>query len=181
MRISETQALAEILNRQAETAEELELTELRPRIEAYARGEKWREEDAALVWSSPTARRFYLDARRRVLAEIEQIWSDKGFDEHYFRRAADDGDRGELVLGEAGVTIRILHAPASGDWLISVVLTPDALALLPSGTKVRITDTAGFVWLTGEPDRDGGVDAYWEGAESPLVRLREHSLSLGFL
>jgi hypothetical protein len=180
MKISETRALAELLNRQHETIEEADLAELRPRLEAYARGEEWREEDSATVWSSPAARRIYLEARRAVLAALDRQWSDRQFDRTFLRRAADDGDADELVMGEAGITIRVVRAPASGDWLVSVTLTPDALALVPARTKVRVTDSGGTIWLSGEPDRDGGVDAFWEHPESPIARLRTHSLTLGF-
>ncbi|WP_448661516.1 hypothetical protein ACG3SL_12720 [Sphingomonas sp. CJ20] len=181
MTSSEIRALAAILNRQHEAAEPDALEVARPRLEAYARGEPWREEDAALVWTSPAARRAYVAARRAVLAELESHWSDRQFGREFLRRAADDGNSNELVLGEAGVTIRILQAPGSGDWLISVALSPDALALIPVGTKVRLVDSGGVTWLAGEPDRDGGVDAFWEQPESPMARLRDHSLSLGFL
>ncbi|KTE36533.1 MULTISPECIES: hypothetical protein [unclassified Sphingopyxis] len=181
MKISEAQALAEILNRQHETLEEAEIAELEPRLADYARGAPWRDDDAARVWASPSARRAYLGARRAVLAELEMRWADRRFDRSFVRMAADDGDPDELVLGEAGVTVRIVRAPGSGDWLVSVALSPDALALIPAGTGVRIADSGGVTWLSGLPDRDGGVDAFWDRDESPMTRLRTHSLTLGFV
>ena len=181
MRISEARALAEILNRQHETVDTGVLEAVLPRLDAYARGAPWDEADAALVWTSPAARQAYLAARRAVLAEIEDRWSDLHFGREFFRRAADDGDADALVLGDAGVTIRILRASGSGDWLINVTLSPDALGLIPAGTRIRLADSGGLTWLTGTPDRDGGVDAFWEERDNPLARLREHRLTLGFL
>lgn len=181
MKISEAQALAEILNRQHETIEPDALDELSQRLESYAGGAPWRAGDVAMVWTSPVARRAFLKARRAVLATLEANWSGQGFNRSFLRRAADSGPSDELVMGEAGVTIRILRAPGSGRWLINVELSPDALALVPAGTCVKITDSGGTVWLTGEPDRNGGVDAFWEREESPIDRLRDHELTLGFL
>ncbi|MEG3123842.1 hypothetical protein [Sphingomonas sp. GB1N7] len=181
MKISDAQALAEILNRQQETIEPDLLDALGPRLEAYAGGAPWRPEDAVLVWTSPDARRAFVMARRAVLATLETSWAGRGFGRAFLRRAADDGASDELVMGEAGVTIRILRAPGSGDWLINIELSPDALALIPAGTALKLSDSGGTVWLIGEPDRSGGVDAFWERAESPIERLRTHQLTLGFL
>lgn len=173
-------ALAELLNRQYETADPGALAGLAERVQGYARGEPWAEGDVALVWTSPEARRLFLEARRKVLAEVEESWSAMNFGREFWRRAADTEDEEDLLLGAAGVTVRILHAPGSGDWVISIALSPEALQLLPAGTKVRLRDSGGRQWLSGEPDRNGGWDEIWEGDESPIDRLRHHSLTLGF-
>lgn len=174
------EALAELLNRQHETVDPDALAALEERVGDYARGEPWRDEDVALVWTSPEARRLFLEARRKVMAEIEDRWSEMSFDRQFWRRAADAEGEQDLVLGGAGVTIRILRAPGSGDWVVSIALSPEALELIPAGTRIRLRDSGGLQWLSGEPDRDGGWDEIWELDESPIERLRHHSLTLGF-
>lgn len=173
--------LADLLNGQTEMADESELEGLEGRIQAYAEGAPWQPRDVELVWTSPSARRRYLQARKAVLARLADRWNDQGFGRQFLRRAADGGPSDILALEEAGVTVRILRAPGSGDWLVSVVLSPEALALLPDGVNIRLVDSGGREWLRGEPDRAGGVDAFWEDADqSPIERLREHALNLEF-
>ncbi|MDG2528921.1 hypothetical protein [Caulobacter endophyticus] len=174
--------LADALNSQVELAEPAALEALAPRLRDYARGAPWRDEDVRMVWSSPAARRLYLRERRLVLDEVEAGWADRGLARDFVRRAADSGDADALSLQESGVSIRIMRAPGSGDWLINVVLSAEAAALVPAGTKVQIADSGGLEWLTGELDRAGGVDAFWTNdAQSPIERLQEHSLRLTFV
>lgn len=174
------EALAALLNRQHETADPEALEALQERVRDYARGEPWRDEDVALVWTSPEARRLFLDARRKALTQIEERWSRMSFDREFWRRAADSEDEQELILGGAGVTIRILRAPGSGDWVISIGLSPEALEVIPAGTRIKLRDSGGLQWLSGQPDRDGGFDEIWDSDESPIERLRHHRLTLGF-
>ena len=174
--------LADVLNRQVELAEDADLAQAAPRLRAYAEGEPWREEDIQLVWTSPGARRLYLRARAAVVERVETGWADRGLARDFLRRAADSAADNEVVMQEAGVTIRVLQAPGSGDWMINVVLSHRAVELLPAGMKIKLVDSGGQEWLQGEPDRAGGVDAFWESTDqTPIERLREHSLSLTFV
>jgi hypothetical protein len=182
MRNTDLSILARVLDHQPETIDPDGLDAAMPRLAAYARGAPWREDDIALVWTSPAARAAYTRERQAVLHAITDRWAAGGFSQEFTRRAADDGDGETLVIREAGMSLRVMKAPGSGDWIINLALSPSALEQLPQGTTVCVSDSGGLEWLRGEPDRIGGLDAFWEDpGETPVERLRTHRLTMRFL
>jgi hypothetical protein len=172
--------MADLLNGQPETADEEALQSAATRFDAYVRGRPWAEDDMRLVWTSPAARRMYLTARLTMKQELTRRWEAQGLERDLVLRAADS-QSDEQVLSNAGITVRILRAPAMGAWLISLMFSADAAAMLPPGVKIRLTDSGGKVWIEGAPDQALGLDAYWEDEDqTPAERLRLHALRLEF-
>ena len=172
--------MADLLNRQTEPADEADLDSIAERFAGYIQGEPWSSADRRFVWTSPAARVLYLNMRATNGERVARRWAERGFANELTLRAAD-GDGGEHVIREAGITVRILRAPAMNDWLISVLLSEDATDLLAGEAFIRVTDSGGKVWLEGSPDRTGTLDGYWEDqTQTPAERLRSFSLRLDF-
>jgi hypothetical protein len=173
--------LADILNRQPDDADDATLADAEPRWDGYARGRPWSGADARLVWTSPSARAAYLDAREQALAALRTQWRARGFATALTQRAADSADPARVLEAE-GVTVRILRSPAFEDWIVSIELAADAAGLLGPGIRLRLSDNGGRLWAEGVPDAAGGFDAFWaDASESPMQRLAAHSLTLEFV
>jgi hypothetical protein len=135
---------------------------------------------ARAVWHVPGARAAYLGLRRAHARRLRQAWNDNGFALRAERRAASTQAARQSVLA-SGWSVQILRSPASGQTLVSLEMEPRAASLLPPGTRVRISDGGGMVWLEGTLDGFGGIDAEWPHDElSPEERLRHHALTISF-
>ena len=140
----------------------------------------------AAVWRIPSARAAWLGLRRaharrlRQAQDLLQIWNDNGFDLQTQRRAASS-EGGRQTVSASGWSVQVSRSPATGQTLISLELEARAAALLPPGTRVRISDSGGLVWLEGALDGFGGIDAEWPQHElSPEERLRLYALVISF-
>lgn len=139
------------------------------------------------IWRIPSARAAWLglrenrERRQRQARSLLQAWNDNGFDLQTQRRAASS-EGGRQTVSASGWSVQVSRSPATGKTLVSLELEARAAALLPPGTRVRISDSGGLVWLEGALDGFGGIDAEWPGHElSPEERLRLYALVISFV
>jgi hypothetical protein len=172
--------LAMVLNQQDDPAEfdcgafELAL------FERMKRGLPPTADMAKAIWTIPAARAAYLGLRRARSRALRRAWNDNGYSAvAQYRAASSQAMRHSVTT--SGWSIQIVRSPGSGQTLVSLELEPQAMALLPANTVVRIVDSGGLVWLEGEIDSFGGIDAQWPHAGTdPDERLRSHALTISF-
>ena len=149
-------------------------------FERMKRGLPPTPEMSKAIWTIPSAREAYLGLRRARARELRRAWNDNGYAAvAQYRAASTQASRHSVRT--SGWSLQIVRSPGSGQTLVSLELEPQAMALLPPNTVVRIVDSGGMVWLEGEIDSFGGIDAQWPHSEAdPDQRLRSHALTISF-
>ncbi len=151
-----------VLERQAEPEQGFDdLAFIADVRETLSRGAPLSDTAKQLVWTSPTARGLYQRLRRDAADAARRRWTERGRDTQIERRAADSAEESSMFAA-SGFTVRLSQNAATGKWLVTLQLTPDAMEDLPSGISVRLRDKSGRIWIEGPLDRFGGRDAFWE-------------------
>lgn len=149
-------------------------------FERMKRGLPPTPEMSKAIWTIPSAREAYLGLRRARARELRRAWNDNGYAAvAQYRAASSRASRHSVKT--SGWSLQIVRSPGSGQTLVSLELEPQAMALLPPDTMVRIVDSGGVVWLEGKIDSFGGIDAQWpHSGTDPDERLRSHALTISF-
>lgn len=177
MRKHDARLLADILNEQEEP-EDFDLGAFeRDLWAALTQGGRLTPELERAIWRIPSARASYLAMREANAERVRRLWSGRGFATEAVRRAADSGGRSHKVTA-TGWSFQTVQSQATGEWLVTLQVEPEAMALLTEGTPVRVVDSEGLVWLEGRLDRLGGLDGRWAHPDvNPEERMLTHALT----
>jgi hypothetical protein len=173
--------LPELLALQCEPEEDFDDVEIALRLRAVlASGRELEADLVDLIWRSPTIRSIYQRLKAEALSAFVHNWKARGFVTSIEPLAASsEGDNDNFVV--AGLQFHMVRNYATGKWVLTLQLTPDAMEELTPGISVRVSDKGGVVWLDGKLDRQGSLDGFWyDQGNSPQERAALFGLNIDF-
>lgn len=173
--------LPELLALQSEPDDNFDDVDIALRLRAaLASGRELDSDLVDLIWRSPTVRSIYQRLKAEALKTFAQSWKGRGFATTIEPLAASsESDNDTFII--AGLQFHMVRNYATGKWVLTLQLTPDAMEDLTSGISVRVSDKGGLVWLDGKLDRQGSIDGFWEGHDnSPQERAALFGLNIDF-
>ena len=147
--------------------------------QALTTGPALAPDERTRIWQSPLVRQDYLEAKRRIRAEIADRWIRDGVQTTLQAQAASTQTEVMAVDGPDFAVSIYRHHDEDGSWVVLLKLKRALLGSAYPLVGVRLVDSGGQEWLKGIPNSLGEISQEWTDSEAtPADRLRSHELVL---